>query len=289
MGCNLRIMKKKAFVYGLGLLVILVSAGCSNSINSLIKTGKPDEIYARALQLYEAEKWNKASTLFESIEHIYRGTPREDSLLFYNARCKYKNRDYETAVTLLDDFRRRYGRSAFIEDAEGMYATSYYNMSPAPYRDQTTTTQAIIAISDFMTHYPESDRKDAFVKMNGDLMQRLHEKAYLNAYTYYKIGKYKSAIVAFKNALKKYPESKRREEIMYLIVSASYRLAHNSVESKQADRYLSMLDSYYTFRSEYPESKYLKEMERMEKEAKDYSASHSSGEKTAAEADGQLR
>ncbi len=280
-------MKKSAFIYGLGVLVVLWMTGCSSSINRLIKTGKPDEIYARAMQLYSAEKWNKASTLFESVEHIYRGTPREDSLLFYNARCKYKNRDYENAVTLLDEFRRSYGRSAFIEDAEGMYATSYYNMSPAPYRDQSTTTQAIIAISDFMTHYPESDRIDAFVKMNNDLMERLHEKAYLNAYTYYKIGKYRSAIVAFKNALKRYPESKRREEIMYLIVSASYRLAHNSVESKQADRYLSMLDSYYTFRSEYPESKYLKEMERMEKEAKDYSARHSSGE-TTEEADDQL-
>lgn len=279
-------MRKSAFIYGLGVLAVLLTAGCSTSINRLIKTGKPDEIYARALELYAAEKWNKAATLFESVEHIYRGTPREDSLLFYSARCKYKSHDYEAAVTLLDDFRRRYGRSAFIEDAEGMYATSYYNMSPAPYRDQSTTAQAIIAISDFMTHYPESDRIDAFVKMNDDLMERLHEKAYLNAYTYYKIGKYKSAIVAFKNALKKYPESKRREEIMYLIVSASYRLAHNSVESKQADRYLSMLDSYYTFRSEYPESKYLKEMERMEKEAKDYSARHSRGE-TDEEADDQ--
>ena len=38
-------------------------------------------------------------------------------------------------------------------------------------------------------------------------------------------GKYKSAIVAFKNALKQYPESKRREEIMYLIVDSGYRLA----------------------------------------------------------------
>ena len=76
---------------------------------------------------------------------------------------------------------------------------------------------------------------------------RLHDKEFLNAYTYYKIGKHKSAIVALKNALRKYPETPHREELMYLIVGSGYELAHNSVQRKQTDRYLSMLDSYYTF------------------------------------------
>ena len=57
---------------------------------------------------------------------------------------------------------------------------------------------------------------------------------------------------------------------MYYIVKSSYELAHNSIESKQTDRYLSMLDSYYSFLSEFPESKYIKELKRLEKEAKDY-------------------
>jgi outer membrane protein assembly factor BamD len=47
-------------------------------------------------------------------------------------------------------------------------------------------------------------------------------------------------------------------------------LAHNSIIEKQADRYLSTLDSYYTFIEEFPESKHIKELERYAKEAKDY-------------------
>ena len=94
----------------------------------------------------------------------------------------------------------------------------------------------------------------------------------MNAYTYYKIGKHKSAIVALKNALRKYPETPHREELMYLIVGSGYELAHNSVQRKQTDRYLSMLDSYYTFIAEFPESTHRKEVDRMAKEAKDYLA-----------------
>lgn len=222
------------------------------------------------MENYQKEKWSRASTLFEGVAPYYAGTPREDSITFYNARCKFKNRDYETAASLFDEFRRKFGRSAFIEDAEGMYALCFFYLSPGPSRDQTMTGQALIAINEFMSHYPTSDRTEDFKKINEDLTERLHDKAYLNAYTYYKIGRYKSAIVALKNALKLYPNSSHREEIMYMIVDASYYFADNSIAEKQTDRFISMLDSYLTFKEEYPESAHMKELERMAKHARDY-------------------
>jgi outer membrane protein assembly factor BamD len=96
------------------------------------------------------------------------------------------------------------------------------------------------------------------------------EKSYINAYTYYKIGRYKAAIVAFKNAMKRYPESPHTEQMMYYTVVSAYRLAENSVEAKQLDRYIAMLDHYYSYLAEYPESKRLKELERMAKMARNF-------------------
>ena len=54
-----------------------------------------------------------------------------------------------------------------------------------------------------------------------------------------------------------------------LTVSA-YRLASNSIQEKQVDRYLAMLDHYYSFVSEYPDSKRIKELERMAKDARNF-------------------
>jgi CheY-like chemotaxis protein len=88
--------------------------------------------------------------------------------------------------------------------------------------------------------------------------------------TYYKIGRYKSAIVALKNAIKQYPETPYAEDIRYYTAVSAYRLAENSVASKQLDRYLDMLDHYYTFLAEYPESKRVKELERMAKSARNF-------------------
>ena len=171
---------------------------------------------------------------------------------------------------MLDEFRRKFGRSAFIEDAEGMYALCFFNMSPDPQRDQTVTSQAIVAITEFLSRYPQSDKCDEFNEMLDILTERMMEKSYLNAYTYYKIGRYKSAIVAFKNSLKQYPESHRKEDIMYYTTVSAYRLAANSIESKQMDRYLATIDYYFSFISEFPESKYRKELENIVERSRDF-------------------
>ena len=252
-----------------------IEMGKKVGISRILKSGDARLMFDEGYKLYSKGakgSWSKAYQLFDAVQHYFTGTRTEDSVMFFRARCKFKDRDYEEATTLLDEYRRRYGGgdSPFIEDAEGMYALCFYYMSPEPEHDQTITRQAIITITEFMSRYPQSTRLDDFRNIITELTQRLHDKAFINAYTYYKIGRHKSAIVAFRNALKTYPDSSHREELMYYIVKSGYELAHNSIESKQTDRYMAMLDSYYSFIAEYPESKHVKELNRLSKAAKDY-------------------
>ena len=82
---------------------------------------------------------------------------------------------------MFDTYRRTFGRSPFIEDAEGMYAMCFYYLSPSPQRDQTVTGQAIVAISEFMSRYPDSEKYGQFEQMRNELTGRLHDKEFLNA------------------------------------------------------------------------------------------------------------
>ena len=261
---------KRLLSYIVALVAVVITVSSCDVVTKTLKTNDPDYVYDQALVMYGQEKWKSASDLFSACRHIYLGSPREDSLTFYNAHCQFKERNYDEAATMLDNFRKKFGRSPFIEDAEGMYALCFYHLSPEPQRDQSVTTQAIIAITEFMSRYPESDKMPEFEEMLTTLSHRLMEKSYLNAYTYFKIGKYKSAIVAFKNSLKQYPESPRKEEIMYYTTVAAYRLAANSVEAKQMDRYLATLDYYYSFVAEYPESKYMRELNNSAERSRDF-------------------
>lgn len=261
----------------------VVSAAACSSVQKAIKTGDSDLIYAEGVKNYEAEHWSRATTLFSAVEYLYVGTSREDTISFYQARCRAKTGDYYTAIEMIDEFRSQFGRSAFIEDAESMRAMCYYYLSPGPTRDQTTTNQAISAAYEFMERYPESDKNSGFENIIKELQERLYEKSFINAYTYYKIGRQKSAIVAFRNALKEYPESTRREDLSYYVVASSYELAKNSIPSKQLDRYLSMLDSYYTFVAEFPESSYSKQVDKYSREAKKFIDENQTEEPTAEE------
>ncbi len=243
--------------------------GCGSS-HRVIKRGDPEEIYAMALAEYEAENWNDASSLFAFISSYYEGSSRDDTVKFFNARSLFKNRDYQSASQALDEFRRQYGRSIFLEDAEGMYTLCHYYLAPGPTRDSGMITGAIMVITEFLSRYPDSEQVEVFEKLRDELSGRLHEKSFANAYTYYKIGYYKSAIIAFRNALREYPESEYRERISYFIVASAYELADNSVEKKKEDRYLDMIDAYYTFIAAYPESEYTDEVNRMLKKANRY-------------------
>jgi len=95
------------------------------------------------------------------------------------------------------------------------------------------------------------------------LTKKLATKAYLNARLYYDLGYYKAAIIALRNCLNEYPNSPYREELMFMLLDAQFQLADNSIESKKKERFQNTLDEYYSFVSEFPQSKYSKQAEKI--------------------------
>ena len=61
--------------------------------------------------------------------------------------------------------------------------------------------------------------------------------------------------------LKEDADNVYREDIMYYTVMSAYKYAFNSVADRQRDRYVTFTDDYFTFVSEFPDSKYRKELD----------------------------
>jgi len=95
------------------------------------------------------------------------------------------------------------------------------------------------------------------------MRNKLVEKSYLNAKLYYNLGDYKASIIALKNSLNEFPDTKYREELLFLILKSTYLLADNSIQSKRKQRFQDTIDEYFTFISEFPESNYKKEAQKM--------------------------
>ena len=98
--------------------------------------------------------------------------------------------------------------------------------------------------------------------MISKLRAKLELKYYEIAKQYYFLDDYKASIVSFENVLKDYPDTKYREEVMYLIVKTNYIYAAKSIEAKKIDRLKSTVEAYNKFVTYYSEkSKYNKEAE----------------------------
>ncbi|MDE6718223.1 MAG: outer membrane protein assembly factor BamD, partial [Muribaculaceae bacterium] len=72
---------------------------------------------------------------------------------------------------------------------------------------------------------------------------------------------YESAIVVSQNALKDYPYSKYKEDFELLILKSKFQEAKQSVSERQADRYRDVVDEYFSFINNNPDSKHKKEAE----------------------------
>ena len=77
-----------------------------------------------------------------------------------------------------DDFRRRFGRSPFVEEAEYKYAMGFYYMSPPANRDQTSTYMAITSINEYLQRYPNSLKKQLCLIRLDELQQTLYDKSF---------------------------------------------------------------------------------------------------------------
>ena len=246
-------------------------AGCG-SYSRLLKTNDHDRMYRAALEFAEEGRFQRTLELMTRVRMQYLNHPRADTVMFYTGLAHFRLGDFESSGMVFDEFRQTHTRSPFLQEAEFLYAMGFYHSSPDPQRDQTATHRALAAIAEYLSRYPDTLRREQLEENVVTLTQKLHDKVFLNARTYYRIGRYRSAIVALQNALDEYPQTNHREEMTFMIVRSSFEFARGSAEAMRRDRYLDMLDRSLTYVSEFPEGRFVRDVERMQRQARSYLA-----------------
>lgn len=254
------------------LLIVLFSTllvGCSE-YQKLLKSNDTTLKYKKAIIYYNEEQYVKAATLFEELMPVFRGTSKAETVGYYMAYCNYGMGDYITAGYYFRNFIKSFPDSSYAEECLYMSAYCYYKESPKPRLDQTSTQDAIDALQLYINRYPNSSRIEEGNKLIDELQNKLVYKSYLSARNYFDRESYPSAIIALQNALKDYPGSSYREEILFMLLESRFVYAVKSIEEKQNERFNSAKEEYFAFVDEYPQSKFQKDTERMIKEIEAY-------------------
>lgn len=245
---------------GIGLVLIMVLLSSCGDFNKIVKSTDYEFKYKKAVEYYESGDYVKAGTLFKELVNIYRGTTRSDKIYYFYAKSMIGQKDYLMAGHYFKSLVAEYPTSEYTEEAQFMVGYCSYLLSPKPRLDQQVTQSAIDALELYINLYPYNDRVDEANRLVDELVDKLVYKSYLSARLYYDFENYKAAVIALNSSLEKYPDSKYREELKYMLLKSKYLLATRSVLDKQEDRYSNALDEYFSFIDEYPESKYKKEV-----------------------------
>ena len=251
----------------LAVVAVISLVSCKSQYELLLGSNDADAKYKAAFEYFDAKKYNKAATLFESLSALTDGTERDDTVRYYWGLSNYNFKDYYTAETNFQQFCESYPRSPFASQARFLRLDCLYRETLRYELDQQPTYKAMTEISEYMLEYPSTPHMQTCKDMLLDLGERLDRKAYEGAKLYYKMEDYLASRVAFRNVLKEDSENIYREDILYYIAMSSYNYAANSVQAKQKERYLTFIDDYYNFIGEIPESKYRRELDNVYKKA----------------------
>ena len=268
------------------IVLALLSAGVFSSCgeyNKVLKSTDYEYKYEAAKSYFAKGQNSKAATILEELIPIMKGTAYGEESLYMLAMTYFNQGDYVTASHYFNTYYTTYPRGTYTELARYNSGKALYLDTPEPKLDQSSTYKAIQDLQMFMEYFPRSERRELAQNMIFELQDKLVEKEYLSAKLYYDLGSYTgntvysstgnnylAAIVTAQNILKDYPYTKLREELSILILRAKYDMAKESVIEKKEERMLETVDEYYAFKNEFPESKYMKEVENIYKDASKY-------------------
>lgn len=266
MKCNFSL-----FLLGCGLLMF-------NSCGEYQKVLKSTDVnyrYEYAKQAFEKGKYGQATTLLEELITIFKGTEYAEESLYLLALSHYENQNYMESGSYFKTYYQHYPKGQYTELARFYAGYGYYLDSPEVQLDQIGTYKAIEELQNFLDYFPKSDKASIAQNAIFELQDKLVLKELQSAQLYYNLGNYmgnnyESAVIVAKNAIKDFPYSKYKEELELLILKARFQEAQQSVDYKKGERYRDVIDEYYSFINDYPESENRKEADNIFKIAKKY-------------------
>ncbi|MFT4899254.1 MAG: outer membrane protein assembly factor BamD [Flavobacteriales bacterium] len=235
----------------------LLMLSCKSTYEETLKSRDVEKKEELAFKLYEKEDFFKAADLFKSLIQDVTGGTEIEKMFFFYAMCDYKMGDYGLAAYEFERLIQKFPRGKYTEESQFLIGMSNFEKAPPSYLDQDYTKRAIESFQLFLDKYPNSKRKLEVNEKVDFLTQRIEVKMYDQAILYYRMGEYKSSVVALEGLLNEFPDSDYAEEVGFKIADSHFELAKQSIESKQIERFKKAVKASTKFNKKYKESKFL--------------------------------
>lgn len=261
----------------LPVLALALALGSCGEYNRILKSRDPDAKLEFARRAFEQRRYVQAATVLAGVIPQFKGNEKAEESLYLLALSYFENKDYINSGAYFKNYYTRYPKGRYAELARFYSGYGYFLDSPEAQLDQGETIKGIEELQAFLDYYPHSSKVSIAQNAIFDLQDKLTLKQLMNAQLYYNLGtfqgnNYQSAIIVARNAVKDYPYSRYKEDLELLILKAAYQQAAQSVQEKKAERFREVVDEYYGFVNNYPDSPHREEADNIFKIASRHAA-----------------
>jgi outer membrane protein assembly factor BamD len=215
---------------GPALAAALLAAGgllsaCSHSVEGTKAAYADDEpagkLYNEGLAYMTAGKYNDAVKSFDEVDrqHPYSEWARKS--LIMSAFASFRRGEYDDTIQTAKRYLTLYPGSEDAAYAQYLIGESYFRQIPDVTRDQDTTKNAMDAMQEIVTKYPNSEYADDAQKKIIMARDQLAGKEMQIGRYYLERREYIAAINRFKNVVTNYQDTRHVEEALERLTEAN--------------------------------------------------------------------
>lgn len=193
-------------------------AACSSDDEDVYVANDVELLYNLASDMMEQGNYKFSAVYFDEVErqHPYSTWARRAMLM--SAYSYYKTNDFDEAILSAQRFLTLHPGNSSAPYAHYLIANSYYSQISDVGRDQRVTQQALTALQEVVTRYPDTDyARDAQLKVE---MTRDHLAGKeLDVGRFYQgEGQYLAAIGRFRKVIENYQTTSQAPEALHRLV-----------------------------------------------------------------------
>jgi len=233
--------------------VAMLSAALLQGCAVLPVNKPPEALYKDGEESFKRGNYEDAITQWKKVKESYKSPELSSKAELGIADAYFLNKDYIEAAAAYEDFRKLHPvheRAAYALYRQGV---SYYKEINGIDTDQTPVKNALSTFELYLSQYPHGENvAEVAEKVRDCRDKQVQYEIYVGSF-YLRTGSYAAAIGRFETALKTFPDSERRDEMLYKLGRAYRKDGRKAKGDEVLERLV----------REFPASKYVEDAKQM--------------------------
>jgi outer membrane protein assembly factor BamD len=187
--------------------------------------GDPESLYRQALARFNKRDYHEALKKFDELKSSFPDSPPYTVWAeLKSGDCHFFKEEYVEATAAYEEFKKIHPGHEEIPYVQFQIGMSHFNQMRTLDRDQTSTKKALSSFEYLIANYPPSLFTEKAKGKIGVCKKRLADHEFYVGSFYYRQGKFQAAVSRLEGLLEKFPKDPEEDKALYLLGKSYFEL-----------------------------------------------------------------